>query len=135
GHDVQFLWLHKVASTVRKYEGCASNSEGWAHYCEQMLLDEGWGKGDPKLRLAQLQDALLRAARYVAGIRMHARGLSLEGAMALFEREGRQSKEVARIEARRGTEDPTYLYYTLGKREILRLREDYRKKQGARYSL
>jgi uncharacterized protein (DUF885 family) len=135
GHYVQFLWLPHVPSKVRKVEGASSNAEGWAHYCEQMMLDEGYGGGDARLRLAQLQDALLRAARYVVGIRMHARGMTVEQAIEFFQKEGFQSKKVAEMETRRGTEDPTYLYYTLGKLEILRLRDDYRRKQGAAWSL
>ena len=135
GHFIQFLWLPLVKSTVRKYEGASSNVEGWAHYCEQMLLDEGWGEGDARLRLAQLQDALLRAARYVAGIRMHTKGMSVEDAARLFREEGYQSETVSSMEAHRGVEDPTYLYYTWGKLEILQLREDYKKKLGASYSL
>lgn len=135
GHFVQFLWLPRVDSTVRKFEGAASNSEGWAHYCEQMLLDEGWGDGDPRLRLAQLQDALLRAARYVAGIKMHVHGMKFDDGVRFFVEEGYQSKSVAVMETRRGTEDPTYLYYTWGKLEILALREDYRRKLGPAYSL
>lgn len=135
GHYVQFLWLHKVPSKVRKFEGAASNSEGWAHYCEQMMLDEGYGKGDLKLRLAQLQDALLRAARYVVGIRLHTRGMTVDEAVAFFQKEGLQSRKVAEMETRRGTIDPTYLYYTLGKLEILRLREDYRRKLGPAFTL
>ena len=135
GHYTQFIWLPQVKSKVRKFESVSSNAEGWAHYCEQMMLDEGYGSGDLKLRLAQLQDALLRAARYVVGIRMHTRGMTFEQAVAFFHDEGYQSKEVALIEARRGTEDPTYLYYTLGKLEVLKLRDDYKKKLGASYSL
>jgi len=135
GHYVQFLWLPNVKSKVRKFEGAASNAEGWAHYCEQMMLDEGYGAGDDKLRLAQLQDALLRAARYVVGIRIHTRGMSFDDAVAFFQKEGFQSKKVAEMETRRGTEDPTYLYYTLGKLEILKLRDDYKRKLGPAYSL
>jgi uncharacterized protein (DUF885 family) len=135
GHYVQFLWLPQVKSKARKYEGANSNIEGWAHYCEQMLLDEGYGGGEPRLRLAQLQDALLRAARYVVGIRMHARGMTLDEAITFFEKEGYQSRKVAEMEVRRGTEDPTYLYYTLGKLEILKLRDEYRKKLGAAFTL
>src|SRR5262249_29399717 len=108
---------------------------GWAHYCEQMALDEGWGAGDAKLRLMQLQDTLLRAARYLAGIRMHTRGMSLDAAIAFFEHEGYQAHPVAVMEARRGTRDPTYLVYTLGKLEILRLRDDYKKKLGPGFTL
>ena len=69
GHYVQFLWMQTIPSKVRKLLGANSNAEGWAHYCEQMMLDEGYGNGDLKLRLGQLQDALLRDARYIVGIR------------------------------------------------------------------
>ena len=71
GHYVQFLWVQQAPSKVRKLLGANSNAEGWAHYCEQMMLDEGYGNGDPKMRLGQLQDALLRNARYIVGIQMH----------------------------------------------------------------
>ena len=71
GHYVQFLWVPSAHSKVRKLMGCGSNAEGWAHYTEQMMLDEGYGNGDLKLRLGQLQDALLRDARYIVGIQMH----------------------------------------------------------------
>ena len=135
GHYIQFLWLPKSSSLVRKVEGAGSNIEGWAHYCEQMMLDEGYGDGAPSLRLAQLQDALLRAARYVVGIRMHTRGMTLPEAIEFFQKEGYQDKSVATMEARRGAGDPTYLVYTLGKLEILRLREDYKKKLGANYTI
>ncbi len=135
GHYVQFLWLPRVQSKVRKFESANSNAEGWAHYCEQMMLDEGYGGGDPRLRLAQLQDALLRAARYVVGIRLHARNMTVAQAVDFFQREGYQSKEVAEMETKRGTEDPTYLYYTFGKLEILKLREQYRRKLGAGFSM
>jgi uncharacterized protein (DUF885 family) len=135
GHYTQFIWLPTLSSTVRKYEGASTNMEGWAHYCEQMLLDEGYGGGDPKLRLAQLQDALLRAARYVVGIRMHTRGMTFAQGVEFFQNEGYQSPKVAEMETRRGTEDPTYLYYTLGKLEILKLRDDYKRKLGAAYTL
>jgi uncharacterized protein (DUF885 family) len=135
GHYTQFIWLPKLSSKVRKLETANSNVEGWAHYCEQMLLDEGYGGGDARLRLAQLQDALLRAARYVVGIRMHTRGMTYDQAVEFFQKEGYQSKKVAEMEARRGTGDPTYLIYTLGKLEILKLRDDYKKKLGAAYSL
>ncbi|HZS35417.1 MAG TPA: DUF885 domain-containing protein [Polyangia bacterium] len=135
GHYVQYLWIPRLSSKVRKVEGVSTNVEGWAHYCEQMMLDEGYGAGDAKLRLAQLQDALLRAARFVVGIRMHTRGMTFEQGVEFFQREGFQEHKVAEMETRRGTEDPTYLYYTLGKLEILRLRDDYRRKLGAAYSL
>ena len=135
GHYVQFIWLPHVQSKVRKFEGANSNAEGWAHYTEQMLLDEGFGNGDAKLRLGQLQDALLRAARYVVAIRMHTRNMGFDEAKRFFHDQGYQSEKVAEMESKRATEDPTFLYYTWGKLEVLRLREDYKKKLGKDYSL
>ncbi|MCU1278918.1 MAG: hypothetical protein JWM53_2464 [bacterium] len=135
GHYVQFLWMPKMRSRTRKMYGCSSNAEGWAHYSEQMIIDEGAAGADAKQRLAQLQEALLRAARYVVGIRMHTRGMTLAQAIDFFQTEGLQSKKVAEMESKRGTEDPTYLYYTYGKLEILKLRDEYKRKLGAQYSL
>ena len=135
GHYVQFLWLQRAPTKVRKLIGCGSNSEGWAHYGEQMMLDEGYGGGDLMLRLGQLQDALLRDARFVVGIRMHTGAMTTEEAVEFFVKEGRQVRPVAEKEAKRGTSDPTYLVYTLGKLEIMKLREDYKKLKGPQYSL
>jgi uncharacterized protein (DUF885 family) len=135
GHYVQFLWLPSVPSIARKLLGCGSNAEGWAHYSEQMMLDEGYGNGDPKLRLGQLQDALLRDARYIVGISMHTGKMSFDDAVQFFQKEGYQPRTVAEVETKRGTSDPTYLVYTLGKLEIMKLREDYKQKMGASFSL
>lgn len=134
GHYTQFLFGPRLTK-ARKFCGVASNSEGWAHYTEQMVLDEGYGDGDPKLRLMQLQDALLRGARFVAAIRMHTRGMSYEQAVDFFHKEGLQTRGVAELEARRGTQDPMFLVYTWGKLEIYKLRDELRKKLGPRYSL
>ncbi len=135
GHYTQFLWIANAASKARKLIGCGSNAEGWAHYSEQMMLDEGYGNGDPKLRLGQLQDALLRNARFIAGIEMHTGKMTMEQAVDFFVKEGYQVKPVAEKEAKRGTSDPTYLVYTLGKLQIIKLREDYKKMKGAAYTL
>ena len=135
GHYTQFLWVNRLTSKVRKLLYCDTNSEGWAHYTEQMMLDEGFGDGDPKLRMGQLQDALLRDARFIVGIEMHTGNMSLDQGREFFVREGYQLPAVADLEAKRGTTDPTYLVYTLGKLQILKLREDYQKKLGARYTL
>ncbi len=134
GHYVQFLWMQHVDDRVRKLLGANSNAEGWAHYCEQMMLDEGVST-DPKMRIGQLQDALLRDARYIVGIEMHTGKRTMEQSVEFFEKEGFQTHEVADRETKRGTSDPTYLYYTLGKLQILKLREDYRKAKGAQFSL
>jgi len=144
GHYVQFLWLPKAPSRVRKLLGANTDIEGWAHYTEQMMLDEGYGqpgagardeRESKFLRLGQLQDALLRNARFIVGIEMHTGHMSYDQAVEFFQKEGYQSKETAVVETKRGTGDPTYLYYTLGKLEIMKLREDVKKKQGADFSL
>ncbi len=145
GHYVQFLWVQHAPSKVRKLLGCGSNAEGWAHYTEQMMLDEGYGR-DPKLpedkdanflkiRLGQLQDALLRDARFIVGISMHTGKMSFDQGVDFFVKDGYQPHEVAVRETKRGTSDPTYLVYTLGKLEILKLRDDYRQKVGGKFSL
>jgi uncharacterized protein (DUF885 family) len=135
GHYTQFLWLKQAPSKVRKLIGCSSNSEGWAHYDEQMMLDEGYGNGDPKLRLAQIHEALLRDARYIVGIQMHTGKMTLEQGTDFFVKEGHQTPAIAEREAKRGTSDPTYLVYTLGKLEILKLRADYKQKMGDKFNL
>ena len=135
GHYVQFLWVQRAPSKVRKLLGANSNAEGWAHYCEQMMLEEGYGNHDPKLRLGQLQDALLRNARYIVGIQMHTGKMTFEQAVEFFVTEGYQVRANAERETKRGTSDPTYLVYTLGKLEILKLREDYRKLRGSQFKL
>ncbi|MEQ1885681.1 MAG: DUF885 domain-containing protein [Bryobacteraceae bacterium] len=138
GHYTQFLWMKNVDSRVRKLLGCSSNAEGWAHYSEQMMVDEGYsapGLSNEKMRLGQLQDALLRDARYIVGIEMHTGKRTMEQGIEFFEKEGFQPHEIALKETKRGTSDPTYLYYTLGKLQILKLREDYKKLRGAKFSL
>ncbi|MFP5210965.1 MAG: DUF885 family protein, partial [Acidobacteriota bacterium] len=87
------------------------------------------------LRLGQLQDALLRDARFIVGIQMHTGNTTLDQAEEFFQKEGYQSKEVAVVETKRGAGDPTYLYYTLGKLEIMKLRADVEKREGAAFSL
>ena len=143
GHYIQFLWLPQAPSRVRKLLGANTDIEGWAHYTEQMMLDEGYGqpgqgakdeRESKFLRLGQLQDALLRNARFIIGIQMHSGKMSVDEAEAFFQKEGYQSKETAVVETKRGAGDPTYLYYTLGKLQIMKLREDMKKKQGAAFS-
>jgi uncharacterized protein (DUF885 family) len=145
GHYVQFLWTnHTQLSNVRKLIYSNTNVEGWAHYCEQMMLDAGFaqpgtGAKDERearlIRLGQLQDALLRDARFIVGIKMHTGQMSLDQARNFFVKEGYQSRSIGDVETKRGTSDPTYLYYTLGKLQILKLRADVEKKEGANFSL
>lgn len=135
GHYLQFLYAKQFPTKVRKLYACGSNAEGWAHYSEQMIVDEGFADGDPKIRLAQLHDALLRDCRYIVGIKLHTAGWTVEQGKQFFMQQGYQEAEGAFQESRRGTYNPTYLYYTLGKLQILKLREDYRKAKGAEYTL
>jgi uncharacterized protein (DUF885 family) len=144
GHYVQYLFLPQAPSKVRKLLGANTDIEGWAHYTEQMMLDEGYGqpgvgakdeRESKFLRLGQLQDALLRNARFIVGIQMHTGHMSFDEAVEFFQKEGYQSKELGVVEAKRGTADPTYLYYTLGKLQIMKLREDLKKRQGAAFTL
>jgi uncharacterized protein (DUF885 family) len=135
GHYLQFLYVKQFPTKTRKLVYCSSNVEGWAHYAEQMMLEEGFGNGDPKVRLAQLSEALVRDARYVAGIRLHTQGWTVEDATKLFEEQAFMQHANALEEARRGTYNPTYLYYTLGKMMIYKLRDDYKQAKGSAYSL
>ncbi len=135
GHYTQFLWVRNGPSKTRKILGCNSNAEGWAHYCEQMMLDEGFHKGDRNLKMVQVHDALLRVCRYIVGIEMHTGKMTLPQGIKFFMKEGYQEEANADRETKRGTMDPTYLVYTLGKLEILKLRDDYKKLKGDKYSL
>jgi uncharacterized protein (DUF885 family) len=147
GHYVQFLWQPQFPSKIRKILGANTNIEGWAHYCEQMMLDEGYnapgvGAKDAResklIRLGQLQDALLRDARFIVAIRMHTGvggELTIPQAEDFFVKEGYQSRPIAEVETKRGTSDALYLYYTLGKLEIMKLRADLQQREGASFSL
>ncbi len=138
GHYVQFLWTNRVQSKVRRLMGSGSFSEGWGLYTEQMMLDEGYGGTGPhadKLRLNQLALYLQRLARYVVGLSLHTRGMTYEQAVKFFEEEAYMTRTNAEREARRGTSDPTYLVYALGKKMIMELREEARAKWGAEFTL
>ncbi|HSO75687.1 MAG TPA: DUF885 domain-containing protein, partial [Blastocatellia bacterium] len=137
GHFVQGAYLKQVASPVRKLWALAPASfvEGWAHYTEQMMLEEGFANGDPKIKMGQLADALLRLCRFVVGIRLHTEDMTVEEAKRFFIENAYMGETPSRIEAERGTFDPTYLVYSVGKLAILKLREDYKHSRGAEYSL
>jgi uncharacterized protein (DUF885 family) len=135
GHYYQFVAMRRCPSTPRALWGSRSNSEGWAHYCEQMMIEAGLGSDDPRYRIAQLRASSIRLCRLIAGISMHTRGMTREEAAQLFEERGRMSSVNAAREARRGTIDPTYGVYTLGKWQILDLREDFRRRLGENFQL
>jgi len=136
GHYLQFLYAKQFPTKTRKLLAANTNVEGWAHYGEQMIVEEGFGNHDPKVRLAQLSEALLRDCRWVVGIKEHTQGMSVEqGARDYFTAKCYQQPANSFEEARRGTYDPTYLYYALGKLEIYKLRKDYQKAKGSAFTL
>jgi uncharacterized protein (DUF885 family) len=148
GHYVQFLCLKASPATrLEKVFTSYAFTEGWAHYTEQMMVDEGFGASaspipareqqikTAKYRLAQTDEALLRICRLCVSIKMHCQGMGVEEATRFFQDNCYYEQKTARQEAIRGAYDPEYLYYTLGKLEILKLREDYRKQEGAKFSL
>lgn len=136
GHFTNFsIDRHLDLSLTRKMLVSSEFAEGWAHYDEQMMVDEGWGNSDPKVRLAQLDEALLRNCRYVVGVGLHTGAMTVDQAEHLFTDQCFQTKQIAVGETLRGTQDPMYGYYALGKLMILKLREDYKKKLGADFTL
>lgn len=135
GHYYQFLHLKKVPSLVRQLMGTGSNSEGWAHYCEEMAIEEGFGDGDPRYTMAMLNLALQRIGRYIVGIEMHVNGWTMEQGAEFFATQCMMARVNAEREARRGTSDPTYLVYSLGKWEIQDLRAAVKRARGDRFVL
>jgi len=148
GHYVQFLHLNaSSASKVEKIFGSYAFIEGWAHYCEKMMLDEGFGgptssspseedvKRAAKYRMAQADEALLRLCRLCVSIKIHTQNMSLDEATKFFQDNCYYEEKPARQEAMRGTFDPGYLNYTLGKLQILKLRDDCKAQEGDTFSL
>jgi uncharacterized protein (DUF885 family) len=141
GHYTQFLHLNASPTTkVEKIFPSYAYVEGWAHYCEKMMLDEGYGNnGDSiraaKFRLAQSGDALLRLCRLCVSVRTHCQGMTIDEGTRFLMANWYQGDKPCRQEALRGTFDPGYLFYTVGKLEILKLRADYQKQEGANFSL
>jgi len=141
GHYTQFLHLNASKATkIEKIFGSYAYVEGWAHYTEKMMADESYGSnGDPvkaaKYRLAQSGDALLRLCRLCVSIKTHCQGMNVDDATKFFMNNWYQGDKPSRQEAIRGTFDPGYLFYTIGKLEILKLRNDYQKQEGANFSL
>jgi uncharacterized protein (DUF885 family) len=148
GHYVQFLRLNASSATkVEKIFGSYAFTEGWAHYCEKMMIDEGYGsptaatpseedaKRAAKYRMAQADEALLRLCRLCVSIKMHTQKMSIDEATKFFQENCYYEEKPARNEAMRATFDPLYLNYTLGKLQILKLRDDYKAQQGDEFSL
>jgi uncharacterized protein (DUF885 family) len=137
GHFLHYQHLRQVDSKVRKSTlfAPASFVEGWAHYCEQMMAEAGFRRGDDSIKLGQLSEALVRLARFVVAIRLHCEDWSVEQGMRFFRDEAYLEEATARREAERGTFDPTYLVYSVGKLMMLKLRRDYKEAQAGRFSL
>ena len=137
GHFVHHLHNHygRELPLVNRVATAYSFTEGWAHYTEQMILETGYGEGQPKLLLTQLLEALVRNCRYMCSLRMHTEGMTLDEATKFFMENAYMAELPARREALRGTFDPGYLNYTLGKLMILKLRKDYQREQGGAYNL
>jgi len=137
GHFLHYQFLRKVDSKVRRSTMFASASymEGWAHYCEHMMIEAGFGRGDHSMKLGQLAESLVRLARFVVGIRLHTEDWSVEQGVRFFKEEAFLEDSNARREAERGTFDPTYLVYSAGKLMMLKLRQDWYDEQGGKPSL
>jgi len=142
GHYVHSLFMRRTPGKVRRiwiglnpFPQPSSGQDGWAHYAEQMISDEGFKRDDPRYRLAQTSEALTRICRLLAGLRLHSGEWTIEQAAQLFEREAHLPAPAALQEAVRGTYDPTYGGYFLGKLAAFKLRRDYEAAQGSRFNL
>ncbi len=132
GHFVQFLHANRSPSLFgRLFVGYAF-AEGWAHYAEEMMWEAGYGAGDPAVHIGQLANALLRNCRYLSAIGLHARGMTQEQSRRMFVEQCYQDEGMARQQSARGTYDPAYLNYTMGKLLIRRLRTDWTARHGGR---
>ncbi|MBI4486501.1 MAG: DUF885 domain-containing protein [Acidobacteria bacterium] len=137
GHFLHYQHLRRVPSKARKsiLFAPASFVEGWAHYCEHMMIEAGFGRQDYGIRLGQLAESLIRLARFIVCIKLHAEDMSVEQGVRFFREEAFVEEASARREAERGTFDPTYLVYSVGKLMLLKLRQDYKAQQGKSFSL
>jgi len=137
GHFLHYQHLRRVESKTRKsiMFAPASFVEGWAHYCEQMMIEAGFGRQDDSIQLGQLAESLIRLARFIVCIRLHAEDMSVEQGVRFFRDEAFMEEGSARREAERGTFDPTYLVYSVGKLMLLKLRQDCKQQQGKSFSL
>jgi uncharacterized protein (DUF885 family) len=132
GHFLQFLHSNRAKSKFGQVFVGYAFAEGWAHYTEEMMWEAGLGNGDPEIHIGQLSNALLRNVRYLSSIGLHTKGMSVAESERMFREQGLQDPGNARQQAARGTYDPAYLNYTLGKLMIRDLREDWTRERGAR---
>jgi hypothetical protein len=125
GHFLQFLHSNANPSKLEALWVGYAYAEGWAHYCEEMMYEKGLGKGDPEKHIGQLTDALLRNVRLLSSIGLHTHGMTVAQSEKMFREQAFQDPGNARQQAARGTYDPAYLNYTLGKLMIRKLRTDW----------
>jgi uncharacterized protein (DUF885 family) len=142
GHYVHSVFMRRTPGKIRRiwiglnpFPQPSSGQDGWAHYAEQMMLDEGFRADDPRYRMAQLSDAMTRICRLISGIQLHTGAWTVEQSAALFAQKAHLPAPAARQEAERGTYDPTYGGYFLGKMQALKLRDDVRAARGERFNL
>ena len=132
GHFLHFLHINHVASPVGRIYQTYAYTEGWAHYAEEMMYDSGLGDQAPQTHIGQLTEALLRNVRFVSAIGLHTRGMTVAESERMFLDKGFQDAGNARQQAARGTFDPAYLNYTLGKLMIRKLRDDWTATHGGK---
>jgi hypothetical protein len=132
GHFLQYLHANRSSSKLGQLFVGYAFSEGWAHYTEEMMWDAGLGNGEAEMHVGQLLEALLRNVRFVSAIEMHMGKMTVEESEKMFLEQGYQDAANARQQAARGTFDPAYLNYTMGKLIIRKLREDWTASRGGK---
>lgn len=132
GHFLNFLHANRSDWLFGQVFIGYAYAEGWAHYSEEMMWEAGLGDGQPEVHIGQLLNALLRNARFLSTIGLHTQGMTVEESEALFRETAYQDPGNARQQAARGTYDPAYLNYTMGKLMIRQLREDWTASRGGR---
>jgi hypothetical protein len=132
GHFLQHLHAHRAVSKIGKLFTSYAFSEGWAHYSEEMMWEAGLGAGDPETHIGQILEALLRNVRFLSAIALHTGGMTVAESEELFREAAYLDPGNARQQAARGTFDPAYLNYTLGKLMIRKLRDDWSATRGGR---
>jgi uncharacterized protein (DUF885 family) len=133
GHYVHLSYLRRAETKVARYLMTTTTVEGWAHYVEQLMVEAGYGGGDPRLHLMQVREALLRLCRYRCAFGMHVEGWSVQKGIDFFVKEGFATPVIAERETRRGIIGPNYYAYTMGKHQILRLRDRLRARDDAKF--
>jgi uncharacterized protein (DUF885 family) len=128
GHFLQFLHSNRSSWRFGQLFVGYAFSEGWAHYTEEMMVEQGLAKDAPELHIGQLSNALLRNVRYMCAIGLHTQGMSVAECEKMFKEKAFQDAGNARQQAARGTYDPAYLNYTMGKLMIMKLRADWQAK-------